>query len=1041
MTANSLQRNLILDIDGHNVPVKVGRKQEVTRTLTLVNRSDRTIDVDLWIEPQDAQAAPLQQWCRFSTAMPRIESGDKQQITLTFEIPLQTASGFYSYDICAEPRAFPGEIARRSQQLELQPSEQEIALRNEPIFRLDPPTSSEHPYELTAGKLFEVKVKVENHSKLVDRFFLTCPELSPDWFDIKYPEINESQPGQRAYMDGLQLNPGKDGTITLTLKPPLLTAAGHYSTTLRLTSDNQNSLVLLDILYFIIQVSDGVTASLTPKMGHIPGDDSDFKVALHNQGNIHRNLTVTAKDGDHIFHYAITPNPIQLSPGKQEEVLLIPKRRKWWRRQWKKRQEIRFQVEIWDTPTDTADWEILPDNALFLPKPIEGKILWESYPAWLRWLLKGLLLALLLAGATVLAWYALKRFIVDPGLQPRVLALDTPKDNYVLKRQNPIQLDFEISNSYALKEERPEDNAEGSQYHHAEDTQPLHYLQFAFLERDVQKKFESNPNDIDRQWLKNQGCDETLRPFGPLFGFAHFLVYPSKPYTPHVLSCQALIIPSKELVKSNIQEKDNQPSSSTDTSTDTSTDNNSSGTQETVLRSGTYEVELKILKVREEKSNDNQQKKGNSKPFSWKSIYKKPAAFFKKLFSSNVQATTANSEASIADVSSTDSSDADNPCTTLVANVPSTKDQNQPSKTSCISQNSKQIKSIQLVAEPAEISYFYSKSATYRDQGVPIVVQRGNGETEDFPTAAADTEPMDTPPQSELIVLSSNSTRTQADATAQFPPAPIALNWVIDNLLDIEKIELSHIAAETNGNIQSSEPMSFVILEDPDRKSRVYRENQETNSLEWVSQCEIEGDRDRLICRDVPTNALKPGEYTFELKVLMLEESQHEAIAQETDPITIRSPYPEILSFKVNGQEVADHPQQVHMLNPAIGSVDVMVEWEVANPDQVNVELQPSPGLVTSKGAIPYSVLEGNTILTLQVGNEAGEIAKQSVTISAAAAPAPRPRAVVPISPRLPSIPVSPVPGVPFPAPPTTVQPSQPPNALPEPLQVPPSGN
>ncbi|MEB3356320.1 MAG: hypothetical protein VKK04_06310, partial [Synechococcales bacterium] len=306
------------------------------------------------------------------------------------------------------------------------------------------------------------------------------------------------------------------------------------------------------------------------------------------------------------------------------------------------------------------------------------------------------------------------------------------------------------------------------------------------------------------------------------------------------------------------------------------------------------------------------------------------------------------------------------------------------------------IRNIQITpADPPEILYFYSKAPTYREPAADRVTSPpADAEASDFPAS---------------------SSPTTADISAQYPDAPVALTWIIDRPWEIEALELSSIAITSGGTVQSDR-LTYPM------------ENNLPIGLE--DQCRLE--ESRLICEDVPTAAETSGEYTFNLTVVMPAEQERDEIAQEAEPIQVRPPFPKILSFTINGKQAADHPQQVHLINPARGSIDAMLEWEVENPDQVQVELLPAPGLVapgTTQMSYAISPTPGSTSLTLQVTNEAGETVSRSVMI-ATVAPSSTAQPILPV-------PLSPPGGIPLPPPPPDVlQPVE----L-EPIQIPPSGN
>lgn len=947
MTANSLHRNLVLDIQGRNTAIKPGETTLFERELILRNRSDRTIHVDLWIEPSDAKAMPLRQWCQFSNPNPTLDVGQERRVQLLFEIPSQAEPGFYSYDVCAQTPEYIEEVERRSQQLEVLTSDQQITLRNEPVFYLTPPTSSEQPYQLTTGSPLTLQITVENRSKRVDRLFLTCPELPPEWADIEYPEAITDTPGPLTQTDSLQLNPDFSGIITLKLHPPRFTPAGNYSTTLRLTSANQNNLVLLDILYFTIEVNDTIAIALEPQVGHVPGEDSEFGITVQNAGNIQRELMLAATDSDRLFKFTLAPNPVNLAPGEIAQLRLTPTPRKWWRRQWKSRQDVPFRVEIADTiaapvEIDPASIESIDSEAsalaqplLKVPPPLEGKIVWESHPSWLRWLLIGLLLAGLLTVFTLLTYWLVKKLVVEPSLEPKVLEFSAPSESYQASGENPqgnnpIQLDWEISN-----------------------VNKLSIVGLTFFSRDTKAEF---PLVFDQAWSTEQeSCKQEIRPVRPLLGLLYRL-YGETPET-QVLICQGLQLNPSELALAEASDFE--------------------------FVAGAYDAMLTLYAPDSSESEE---------PTSQLSTETATSPGFVKL--------------GTVDLPQTD--------TQKLSNIQITP------------------------SDPPEILYFYSKAPIYREQTEPSVAAAPEhvaaseapnsespetlepGDTDTSESDNAEISQLDqpeAPPPSGSSPSPNDSDTAPVDLSAQFPAAPVELTWIIDRPWEIEALELSYVGVASGGDVLS------------DRLPR-YEMNDEYVPIGLEEQCRPDGKR--LICEDVPTPALEAGEYTFTLTVVMPEEQNRDEIAMESEPIKVHPPFPSILSFAINGRQAADHPQQVHIISPDRGSVDVMLEWEVENPKRMQVEILPAPGLVApSLMQMPFSLspTPGNTNLTLQVTNEVGETISRSVSI-ATAAPGSTVRPIVPV-------PLAPPPdGILLPPPPNGF----PPEEL-EPIRVPPSGN
>jgi hypothetical protein len=965
-------RNLVLDIQGQNPAVKPGAERTVKRELILRNRSSKTINVNLWIEPNDDKAVRLAEWCQFSESRPRIEPDQTKHVQLSFEIPILAEPGFYSYNVCAVAQEFPEATERRSQQIELLVSEQDIELRNEPTFYLDPPTSSEHPYELQPGATFPIQITVENRSRLVDRLSLSCPELPSDWFHIDYSGAGTTIFGRTsAQTKELQLNPDSIGHLTLYLHPPLFTPAGHYSTTLRLKSVNRDDLFLLDILYFTLQVNDRLNVSLDPKTGKVPGDNDDFTVIVQNQGNIQRNLSLFADDSDHIFSYAVDPAHIQLNPGEQDEILIHPKARKWWKQHWRRQQEVPFKVHLINTivllddEVDVSDSEAAlndPERALAeslqVPGAIDGKIVWKSRPTWLRWLL---ILALLL-GLMTLVYWLVRLFIINPTLQPQVIEFSTPSESYPLTNGNPIPLDWEISNLNKLQE-----------------------IQIIFLSRDagetiITEQYEVAESEELTQWLgvQEEQCRIEQRTVRPLLSVLYWLY--GENTTTQVLICQALQIQSAD---GQINDQPlPQPSIS---------GNNASDELNNRIPIGSYDVTIKLVP---RTPGGEQSTSLDDRP--------------QPLISSDV------------------------------AIAASTNEMGDESHTAQLS-DQETIRNIQGVpGDPPEITHFYSKAPIYRestDTSENNVFSSSRSPTSQIPEQSAnmDGESEITSSQvdedadgsldasvsvnelsSESVAVPLPPANTPLDISAQFPDSPILMTWMIERPWEIESLELSYVAIASDGDVEI-DSISYQM--------------DEASLPEGVEECRFDAvNPDLLICEDVPTNVSGAGEYTFTLTANMPPSQGYPDITLEAEQIEIFPAYPQILSFTADGEDVLTNPQIVKVVGASRGP-NVLLEWAIENPEQMQIELLPSPGTVSPDTTrILYELSpEGNMEITLQVTNAAGEQVSRTVTLATVAQTG-DPQPILPV-PTLPSN------GFP-PPPPTFLEPEQ----LP-PIQVPPSGN
>jgi hypothetical protein len=861
MTYSSTRQNLLIDVQGSNEGVKSGGAP-IERIITVRNRGSEHANIDLWIRSNDARSEPLIRWCTLGTnttigevkrsreviqgeqgfsglRLPQVEPQSSREVILRFDVPAQAEPGFYSYDIVAQAPQYPGEQSRRTQQLRVLASGQDVGLRSEPNWSVEPVTSSEMPYSLKAGAIVPVKFTVTNRSDAVDRFYLSCPELHPDWFDAPlYPETNPDAPGLLTRTDGLMLNPGESGEITLVIHPPTYTPAGYYSSTIRLTSFNRENLVLLDIVYLKVEVNDRLLLDLQPPSQKIPSAIEAFLLTLTNAGNVVRAVGIQAGDRDEIFVYSLELNSLLLVPGQSQTVTLTPKPKKWWRRSWRgQEQEIDFGVELFETQAAEAE-----NGTLYLPEPALGTIFWQSRPTWilqflkfLRLLLLALVILLLLSGAVWLAYWLLRELIVKPSLEPQILEFSSTEESYQAGTGNPIRLDWKISN--------PEAEAQAIVTYYASDGSDL-------LNRAYPLPTLGNTPETSTCEAGTYQPNVALRLLRRLYG-----------HTPTIDTVTCIgIAPQPE-------------------------------PPDVTFNPGEYQVNLEVLPMQ---TADSQQSPDSQR--GWLSRF------------------TANSQ--------------------------------RPR-----SWDAQRLRNLKLTPAPPlplpEVLYFFSKTPVYRqaDAATADAADAANG------------------------------------ALPQFPATPIQLNWVINDSREIAAIELNEVHIAPNGGITSRQVRYPV---------------QNGVPVPLADRCRLEAVR--LVCENVPTEATTAGKYTFTLNLVMSEARGAARITKDSEPIEIRPPLPAIRVFTANDVDVLKNPQLVQLVDPMRGRADITLNWEVADPDQVKVELLPAPGMVAATGNMRYALspTPGSTTLTLQVSNQAGETVSRSVVIQTAMFPPPPPPLPVP---------------------------------------------
>lgn len=401
--------------------------------------------VNFWLETTDRKSEALLNWYTFDRNPPvKIPQGEVCEITLSFEVPLQATVSLYNYTIVVEALQYANSF-RRPMQLQLMPSEQDLEIDLDPGFSLEPITTSTQPHPLNAGETFTLTVKVENRSKLTDRFYLTCPDLPKDWVTIHYPESAVERFGVIQETEGLQLNPESTGEVVLQIHPPPHTLAGNYFPTLQLTSRNREDLILLDVVYLHLLPDPRLDAVLSPTVRRIPEDPNQFDLQLTNLGNLQRHLVLTGTDADRLFRYLFSPHSLLLAPGDSQSIALYAKPQRWWKRPLKGKEikfpfEIGLQEQIEIGSEDATETTLIPVSQL-LP---QGTIVWLPRPWWVSKLLWLLLLLPLLGLVGLLLYLWLNRPQPLPAPEVLTFAPDQIGRDYQ-EGKEPIRLNWRVN--------------------------------------------------------------------------------------------------------------------------------------------------------------------------------------------------------------------------------------------------------------------------------------------------------------------------------------------------------------------------------------------------------------------------------------------------------------------------------------------------------------------------------------------------------------------------------------------------------------------
>ncbi|MBW4599466.1 MAG: hypothetical protein KME29_07585 [Calothrix sp. FI2-JRJ7] len=396
----------------------------------VINEGDQSAVIDLFFS-FDETFQKISGWStspRASLAVAPKESSD--EVTFNFEIPVDALAGTYDYTFVVDspqhypqdtPINFPG-------QLKVQLKEQTVIRAFDPTFSIIPATNPNKPITYRFDQPLQVVIKVENRSNRVDRFCLTCPDLDDSWFKISYPATGMEGVGLFD-VSALELNPNTEGEIYLEFRPPIDTLAGSYSPTIRLLSENNPDLILLDLIYINIPTNYQLAIEIYTILGKVSRKDGAYELVVNNQGNLIRELILNAKtrDEEEICTYKFDPRELRLLPNITDKASLLVKPGPWWRRPlFGQPLLINFEVNI----TDKQGYPLANASP-------QATLSWKARPWW-QFLLLILLGLGLFAGAAYMIW----RFLNPDPLRIESFSTNEPP----LIEGDEINLNWKIDN-------------------------------------------------------------------------------------------------------------------------------------------------------------------------------------------------------------------------------------------------------------------------------------------------------------------------------------------------------------------------------------------------------------------------------------------------------------------------------------------------------------------------------------------------------------------------------------------------------------------
>ena len=419
---------------------------EIEIFASVKNQGDQNAVIDVAIEIVDEQSSPLAQWIAPRRVRLALSPQESQTVLFQVCIPDNAWPYGYQYDLIIDspdhypehtPLHYPNILKVLSPLLVPEQGK-------DPVFFLNPLTTSLEPRLVAPGEIFEVEIMIDNCSYLVDRFHILCTELDSEYFSVIYPEVRD-QYGLIVESDGLELNPGEKRTVSLKIHPPTDVPAGNYFPTIKLKSSNNPNLNLLDVVYIYIPPNYNIETNIEPITNRIKNpnvESGEYYLRIINQGNIERNFTLHTKNlGWGSLNLTLDKDYINISPGHASDLnLLVKPTGKWWNRPFYGiGRKFRFGVQL-------EDLQQLP-----IPNDLlENELTWEPYSKKIRFLIIGLVSLLAVMGVSAIA-FLLWQYFFKQLPSPKIDSLSSEKNAYQESKNESVHLSWIIRNSKSIE--------------------------------------------------------------------------------------------------------------------------------------------------------------------------------------------------------------------------------------------------------------------------------------------------------------------------------------------------------------------------------------------------------------------------------------------------------------------------------------------------------------------------------------------------------------------------------------------------------------
>jgi hypothetical protein len=429
--------SIILNPSG-KVSITTGDSFELCVTVT--NQGDRSAVISVALDQDSSSIYP---WCAFPSESLALSVGQSCEVVFLIQVPPTTPPDEYSYTLIIDaPQHYPEHtpIQYKGRVIVI-PSIQEVVRVNDPTFVTLPRTASDSPHQMRAGEVWQVLISVSNRSERVDRFRVTVPDLDPKWVSIYYPE-GLALVGVVEAADGLPLNPDTQGQITLIFKPPADTWAGIYAPTIRVHSENNPELALLDIAYFEILPTYQLDIQLVTLLTRVERQPSLYEMRLKNMGNIARELILRAisPEQDGLLLYDLTLEEIKIAPFGTARINIGVEATKKCKPRFLSDRYLSFIIEVED-----KQGALLPNDRY------PGTLLIPSRPWW-QFVLLIIGILGLIGTIIFLIWW----FFFRPPDVPQAIEFTSESSTYQETANEAVRLRWRITYPELLREVRVE---------------------------------------------------------------------------------------------------------------------------------------------------------------------------------------------------------------------------------------------------------------------------------------------------------------------------------------------------------------------------------------------------------------------------------------------------------------------------------------------------------------------------------------------------------------------------------------------------------